>query len=465
MERQDVRSRSLWLEELEEPLLPRAPLDGDVDVDVAIVGGGYTGLWTAHSLLSADPSLRVVVIERRVVGFGASGRNGGWCVGQLSGGLRSAVRRFGRDGGIRMTRAIMDSVDVVGKVIAEDGIDCGFAKGGAVRIAGNGAQLARQRRELEFLRDHGFGEDDVVELGLEEASRRLNAAKLLGGLHEIHAARVQPARLVRGLAESVERLGGRIVEETAVTEIVPGSPAVAVTDHGRVRAPVVVRATEAYTAGLSGTDRELVPLYSLMVATEPLPDHAWGQIGLGDREVFADDRNLVVHGQRTTDGRIAFGARGVLYGYGSRIDDRLETSASVHDEIVEVLYGLLPVLRGVEITHRWGGVLAASRDWQPAVVLDRAQGIAWAGGYVGEGVAAANLAGRTLAELITQPGVKGELGGLPWVGHRWRAWEPEPLRWFGLRGASWVADRADRVEDRTDRPSLLVGAVDRVVGR
>ena len=202
-----------------------------------------------------------------------------------------------------------------------------------------------------------------------------------------------------------------------------------------------------------------------MVATEPLPDHAWGQIGLGDSEVFADDRTLIVYGQRTTDGRIAFGARGAPYGYGSRTDRRIETSQSVHDEIVDVLTGLLPVLHGVEITHRWGGVLGAPRDLQPSVVLDRKRGLAWAGGYVGEGVAASNLAGRTLAELITSPGEESELTTLPWVGHRARSWEPEPLRWLGIKGASWIAERADRVEDRTDRPSLLMGAVDRITGR
>jgi glycine/D-amino acid oxidase-like deaminating enzyme len=465
MEPQDARSRSLWLEQLDEPLLPRPALDGDRDVDVAIIGGGYTGLWTAHSLLSSDPSLRVLVVERSVVGFGASGRNGGWCIGQLAGGLAGAVGRHGRDGGVRMTRAIMDTVDVVGKVVADADIDCGFTKGGAVRIAGNGAQLARQRREVAMYREHGFGEDDIVALGLDGASQRLNAAKTLGGIHEVHAARVQPARLARGLAVAVERLGGAIVEETAVTEVVPGEPATVVTDHGRVRAEVVVRGTEAYTTQLPGSERDLVPLYALMVATEPLPDHAWGQIGLADHEVFADDRHLVIYGQRTTDGRIAFGARGVGYGYGSRIDPRRETSSSMHDEIVDVLYALLPVLHGVEITHRWGGVLAAPRDWQPAVVLDRPRGLAWAGGYVGEGVAAANLAGRTLAELITQPGANGELATLPWVGHRARRWEPEPLRWLGIRSALWAADRADRVEDRTDRASLLMAGVDRLLGR
>lgn len=461
MEEAHLRSRSLWFDQLEGPLTARPPLDADTDVDVAIVGGGFTGLWTAYSLLAADPKLRVLVIERDVVGFGASGRNGGWCVGELAGGLSAAMKRYGDYDGRRMTRSIMDSVDAVGKVVADEGIDCGFAKGGVIRVAGNGAQLSRQRREARLYRNNGF-EDDVVELGLSEASSRLNAAKVLGGIHQVNAARIQPARLAVGLAAAVERMGGRIVEQTPVVRIEPGQPATAVTRTGVVRAEVVVRATEGYTTTLAGQARQVLPLYVLMVATEPLSDHVYSQIGLTHREVFADDRHMVVYGQRTDDGRIAFGARGVTYGFGSRLDERLESRPRVFEDIVEVLWGLLPVLRGVDITHRWGGALGMTRDAQPGVVFDKEQGLAWAGGYVGEGVAAANLAGRTLADLIT--GESGECAQLPWVGHRSRRWAPEPLRWTGVRAGHWLADHADRVEDRRDRPSVLGSTVGKVLG-
>ncbi|MGE5210474.1 MAG: NAD(P)/FAD-dependent oxidoreductase, partial [Acidobacteriota bacterium] len=235
-----------------------------------------------------------------------------------------------------------------------------------------------------------------------------------------------------------------------------------ITDHGVVRADVVVRATEAYTRDLPGMRRALVPLYSLMVATEPLDAAAWDSIGLRRRETFADDRRMVIYGQRTTDDRIAFGGRGAPYRFGSGIDPATESRSDVHDRIAAALVELFPQLAGVEITHRWGGVLGVPRDWRPSVGLDRSTGLAWAGGYVGEGVAAANLAGRTIADLVVRP--DSELVALPWVQHRSRRWEPEPLRWGAINGvrrlARWIDDR----EGDRGRTSRLASVLDRIVG-
>jgi len=464
-----LRSKSLWLDQLDGSLEPRPALDGDADVDVAIVGGGYTGLWTAYSLLKTDPSLSVMVIERDAVGFGASGRNGGWCVGEMAGELSGAVAQSDRDGGIRMTRAVMDTVDEVGRVVAEEAIDCGFAKGGVLRLARTAPQLDRQRVWAEEMSAHGFGDSDVRSLDAGEAVDRLAATDVLGAVHFVQAARIQPARLVRGLADSVERLGGTIVEATAVTEIVPatamrssvGTRAKAVTSRGVVTANVVVRATDAYTRDLSGHRRTLVPLYSLMIATEPLPDEVWDEIGLREMETFSDDRRMVIYGQRTTDGRIAFGGRGAPYRFGSGIDAATEQSPEVHKKIAETLVELFPVLKDVAITHNWGGVLGVPRDWRPSVGLDHTTGLAWAGGYVGEGVAISNLAGRTLADLIV--GTESDIVTLPWVQHRSRKWEPEPLRWLGINAARSLAARADDQEAAGNKPSRLSDFVDRLV--
>jgi glycine/D-amino acid oxidase-like deaminating enzyme len=303
-------------------------------------------------------------------------------------------------------------------------------------------------------------------LDVGEASSRLAAADTVGALHYRPGARIQPARLAHGLAAAVERLGGEIVEHTSVTEIRPATvgsvrarPSL-VTDRGVVTADVVVRATEAYTRDLPGHRRSLVPLYSLMIATEPLPPGVWNEIGLREYETFCDDRRMVIYGQRTTDDRIAFGGRGARYGFGSRIDPRLEAGSDNHDRIEAALRRLLPMIGDAAITHRWGGVLGVPRDWRPSVGFDRATGMAWAGGYVGEGVAAANLAGRTLADLIV--GTTSELTTLPWVDHRSRRWEPEPLRWLGINGSIEAAARADRVESDTGRPSRLGTIVDRL---
>ncbi len=453
-----LRSRSLWLDQLPGPLAPRQALAGDVDVDVAIVGGGYTGLWTAYELLRREPDLRVIVVEREAVGFGASGRNGGWCVGELAGGMHG--------NGPALTAAVMATVDEIGRVVAAEHIDCGFECGGVIRLARNPAQLHRQQVEVDAYRAHGFDDETLVALGADEARVRFAATDVLGALWYRPAARVQPAVLVRGLADAVERRGGTIVEGTAALDIVARtatSPPLVITGHGTVRADVVVRATEAYTRDLPGHRRDLVPLYSLMIATEPLPDHVWERIGLASMETFADDRRMVIYGQRTVDDRIAFGGRGAPYRYGSRIDPSTERSSTVHDRLADTLVELVPDVAGAAITHRWGGVLAVPRDWRPSVGLDRATGLAWAGGFVGEGVAASNLAGRTLADLITSQA--SDLVELPWVGHRSRRWEPEPLRWLGIDATRHIASRADRAESEGgDRTPWFARVLDRLMG-
>ncbi|WP_420637940.1 NAD(P)/FAD-dependent oxidoreductase [Candidatus Poriferisocius sp.] len=445
------RSRSFWLDTLPHPLVPRPALSGDTTADVAIVGGGYTGLWTAYYLLSMDPSLRVLVIERDITGFGASGRNGGWCVGELAAGPARHERVAGNEGARRMLHALFDAVDEVGRVARREDIDCQYAKGGTIRLARNRAQLTRQRAEVEHHQQaYGLTDDDLRLLDADEAGGHLSATEVMGGLFFAHTAALQPARLVRGLAEAVERRGGTIVEGTTATAMGPG---LVVTDCGRVRAEVTVRALEGYTGSLEGHRRSLAPLYSLMVATEPLDDATWDTIGLHQRQTFADDRYLVIYGQRTADGRIAFGGRGAPYNFGSRILPSVEQRSRTHDRVARTLVELLPVLKDTAITHRWGGVIGVPRDWFPSVGYDRPSGLAWAGGYVGEGVAAANLAGRTLAELITD--TDSPRTDLHWVGHRSRRWAPEPLRWLGINAALAAMDVADRSEARTGKPSRL----------
>jgi glycine/D-amino acid oxidase-like deaminating enzyme len=432
------------------------------DVDVVVVGAGYTGLWTAHSLLGAEPGIRVAIVERERAGFGASGRNGGWCVGELAGGLAGWVRSVGREPAVRMTHAVIDTVDHIGATLADEGIDCGFVKGGVVRLARNAAQLRRQRDEVEHMRAHGFGADVLEPLDAGAATERLHATGVLGGLFYAPCARVHPGRLVRGLADAVERRGATIHEGCEVVAIDADGrsrPAVR-TVGGEIRADVVVRATEGYTRDLPGHRRDLVPLYSLMIATEPIPVDMWAEIGLERCETFSDDRHMVIYGQRTVDDRIAFGGRGAPYAWGSGIDPARESSVEAHAHIHATLVELLPSLRSVAITHRWGGVLGVPRRWRASVCFDRHRGVATAGGYVGEGVAASNLAGRTLADLIL--GHRTELTSLPWVDRPSRRWEPEPLRWLGIRASLVAMSRADRIENAGGE-STLASAVSRLI--
>jgi glycine/D-amino acid oxidase-like deaminating enzyme len=270
---------------------------------------------------------------------------------------------------------------------------------------------------------------------------------------------IHPARLVRGLAEAVERLGVTIYEQTPVTSIDDG---VVRTPHGRVRADIVVRATEGYTPSIEGFRRAIAPVYSLMLATEPLPAEAWEQIGLRRRQSFTDHRHLIIYGQRTADDRLAFGGRGAPYHFGSAIKPEFDREPAVHAELKRVLTELFPVLGDVRVSHTWGGALGVPRDWFASVTIDRERRLATAGGYVGDGVGAANLAGRTLADLLLDR--RTELTALPWVGHRSPVWEPEPARWLGANIGLRVMAAADAEEDRTGRPSRRAAVFGRFLG-
>jgi glycine/D-amino acid oxidase-like deaminating enzyme len=244
-----------------------------------------------------------------------------------------------------------------------------------------------------------------------------------------------------------------------VTAIEPGR---VLTRHGILRAERVIRATEGYTCSLAGERRRLIPVYSLIIATETLPESAWEQIGLRRRETFSDHRHLVIYGQRTADDRLVFGGRGAPYHFGSRIRPGFDRDDRVFEALRATLVDLFPVVADAAITHRWGGALGISRDWTASVGLDAATGIGWAGGYVGDGVSTTNLAGRTLTDLVL--GRDTDLTRLPWVGHRSRQWEPEPLRWLGINAGLRAMTWADQEEARTGRPSRLAKVVAPLIG-
>jgi glycine/D-amino acid oxidase-like deaminating enzyme len=447
---------SLW-HETAGAWTPRAPLPGDVSCDVAIVGAGLTGLWTAYYLATARPDLRIVVLEAETAGFGASGRNGGWCSALFPASLETLAAMSTRAGALAQHAAMRGSVDEVIAVAAAEGIDADIAKGGTVVLARSAAQLARARAEVEHAA--GWGLDDVTLLSRSEALARVRASGVLGATYTPDCAALHPAKLVRGLAATVERYGVTLHELTRATAIEPHR---VTTAGGTVTADVVVRATEGYTAALPGLGRVLAPVYSLIVATAPLPTSLWAEIGLERRETFSDHRHLIVYGQRTADDRLVFGGRGAPYPFRSRIDPRHERDERVFARLREAVVELFPALTGVAFTHAWGGALGVPRDWCASVGLDPGTGLAWAGGYVGDGVSTTNLAGRTLRDLIL--GTTSDLTALPWVGHRSPAWEPEPLRWLGVNAGLRAMTLADVEERLTRRPSLLARAVSPLLG-
>ncbi|MGL5849916.1 MAG: NAD(P)/FAD-dependent oxidoreductase [Phycicoccus sp.] len=426
-------------------------------VDVAVVGAGYTGLWTAYYLLLADPRLDVLVLEAEHVGHGASGRNGGWVSALWPVSADLVAARSGRAAALALLAALRDTVDEVGRVDDAESLGSGYVKGGALSLARGPAQLDRARAAVAHDAAWGTG---TRWLDADQARERLAAPDALGATFTPHCARAHPRRLVDGLAGAVRRRGGTIVEGVRV--IRAGGGIVLAQGGHRVSARSVVIATEAWTPQLAGHERDLAPVYSLQVATEPLDDDRWASIGLARGEVFADHGHVVVYGQRTDDGRLTFGGRGAPYHWGSAVRPEFDSDERVFATLREYLLRMLPQLGDMRFTHAWGGPLGIPRDWQPSVTWDPVSRTGRAGGYVGDGVAASNLAGRTLADLVL--GRDTTLTALPWVGHRSPRWEPEPLRWLGINSGLRLAHLADGEEERTGRPARLGGILGRLTG-
>ena len=424
------RTISLWMDQLDEPLLARPALDQDLDIDVAIIGAGYTGLWTAYYLKRQAPSLNIAIIEAQTAGFGASGRNGGWLMGNLLGEdrLLAPLSPQQRRASYDLLQRIPDEVQIV---LEREGIDCDYRKGGVLYCAARyPEQEASLRQYLDSLYSQGLNENDYRWLSAQQLAQHIRIAKPYGGVYAPHVATLHPAKLVRGLARTVERMGVRIYENSPVTHWQAGGLRTA---QATVRSRWVVPAVEGYSVTLPPLGRYQLPVQSLIVATEPLSAATWDEIGLSNGQAFSESNRQVTYGQRTADNRLIFGARGGYQFAGKLRHDFNLTGSEI--ELRRYLFSeLFPQLKNVQITHGWGGNLGMSRRFKPHMLCDQASGIAVSGGYGGEGVGASNLGGRTLADLILQRDT--ELVHQPWVIPQrgldaLRAWEPEPCRWLG----------------------------------
>jgi len=431
------------------------------------VGAGYTGLWTAYYLMKSDPSLRIVIVEKEFAGFGASGRNGGWLSGEMGWSRDRYAEKTGRQSVIDLQKAMWATVDEVIDVCAREGIDADIIKGGSLQVATTASQVVRVREHVEHEAQWGVEAPDVVYLDQAATRERIDIADVRCASFTPHAARIQPAKLVQGLARVVEGLGVRICEHTTVTDI---SPHRLHTDRGVVAAEYIIRATEGFTAGIKGYRREWLPMNSAMIVTEPLSPATWAQIGWNGCETLGDAAHAYMYAQRTREGRIAIGGRGLPYRFGSATDINGQTQDRTVEMLEEILVRMFPALAGTRIDHAWCGVLGVPRDWCATVGLDPSTGIGWAGGYVGMGVATSNLSARTLRGLIlAQNGSQEEFSetALPWVNRRVRKWEPEPFRWLGVHGLYTMFRSADRSERRcgTDHTSRVAHVAGRIAGR
>lgn len=452
---------SFWLQQVHSAA-HRPPLEGNRRADVAITGAGLTGLWTAYYLKKAQPELDIVVLEKEYAGFGASGRNGGWVSAEPPGQLRRYAKDRGAEPARNLQRAMFTTIDEIAKVLTEEGIDADQQHDGVLHVARNEPQEQRALAHAQDLRHWGWGNDDVEVLDAEQTDRWLRVAGARRGVWTPHGMRVHPAKLVRGLAEVVERLGVTIHERTPVERI---EPAAAITERGTVRAGTVVRALEGYTRTLQGHRRTMLPMNSSMIITEPLAANVWAEIGWERPVLLGDEAHSFTYVQRTADGRIALGGRGVPYNPGSRFDRNGSTAVKTVEQLKATLRNLFPPAATASLAHTWTGVLGVPRDWCASVRYDRAKGMAEAGGYVGHGLTGTNLAARTLRDLIT--GASTELTELPWVERTARRWEPEPLRWLGASSLYTVYRFADRQEDRSPSgaTSLYARVANLIAGR
>lgn len=432
----DVHGRSysdvsFWLEDVGD-LDPRPSLDGDTDVDVAILGAGYTGLWTAYYLLERQPDLRLAIVESEIAGYGASGRNGGWCNASMVGvGPGEMARRYGKQATQSIFHALRETVDEVGQVSAREGLDISWRKAGVLRAAIGPQELQSLQERWETLEQLGLA-DGCELLNAGELQERVRVHNGQGAVYDPNVAFHHPAKLVRGLARIVEARGATVYEQTPVVDIKFGDKPRLRTDSGDVRAQTLVLAGEAYMTQLPRWRRRMLPVYSLIALTEPLSEELWAEVGWDGGECFSSHSLSVDYLSRTHDGRILFGGRGAPYRFGSRVAPELDRHEETHEMLRNRLRTWLPALKDIGFSHAWGGPLGVTRDWLPNFVHDRTKGYATYHGYAGQGVAPSNLAGRMLADSITGR-QDSPLLELPLARHRARSWEPEPFRSIGVR--------------------------------
>lgn len=441
----------------------RPPLRADIDADVCIVGAGFTGLWTAFHLLELQPEAKIVILERETAGYGASGRNAGWLSPLVPGNRRQFSRTAGGHGeGVRLQRRMLEAVDEVLDIIESERIDAHAIRSGNVVVARNQAAMSRLRARLAADHDWGFRPDEGIELSREALTERIRVEGAVGGLFYPTVGRIDPAGLVRGLAELLERRGVTIHEQTAVTRITARA---AHTERGTVRAGAVLRCTEGYSVDVAADPRRIIPINSSIIMTEPLPAAVWDEIGWGKYELFSDAAHVFSYSQRTDDNRILIGGRGNPYRFGSGTGGDGAVDRATVASLTSRLHTMFPATTGHGIAHTWSGVLGVTRDWCASVMFDPATGTGHAQGYAGHGVTSAYLAARSLAEAVTDRKSTGD-ATLAWTGRQTRNWEPEPIRWVGVHTMYRMFSFADWAEEhsRAERTSIFARVGSRLAG-
>lgn len=426
------------------------------DPDVLIVGAGFSGLWVAHWLRRLRPDWSVSIVDATGVGAGASSRNGGWCSAVMPMSPSAVARRHGEQSAHDLYREAIDNVAAIGDFVAQHAIDCDWRHAGTIVNATHPAQESSLRAEYDEWAKHGFA-NDVHWLDAPTLRSVINVAPTFGGYRQDFCASLHPVRFLAGLTSAVLSSGTTIHAPVRVTSIDAGHVR---TDAGVIRPRHVIRATEAFTPSIRQYRRDVLPVYSLMVATEPLSPDVLASLSWSPGTTFTDGGQLVVYAQLTTDGRLAFGGRGAHTPYASRPSDAASLQADVHARLVATMHEFFPATRHARISHRWGGAVAAHRSWWPALLIDemasnREHTTMSIGGYVGDGVATSHMLARRAAERLVEPTAARHVLAPASV----RRWEPEPLRFIGANAMIAIIDRIDAREARRGRRSRLLRAI------
>lgn len=438
------------------------PLLGDAEVDVAIVGGGYTGLWAALALRSREPSLRVAVLEKEIVGWGPSGRNGGFLHGYWTH-LSRLVPLLGAQRALELCRLSDRVVPAVRSFCERRGEDVWLRADGYLKVSAAPFEDAAVERAVRAAADLGVPEECVPLTALELAER-IRSPRFRKGAYFRDGATVQPARLARALRRAVLAEGVALHERTRLTRLRAGSPNVLETPAGRLRAAEVVLAAGAWLAGWRHARRRLTNFGSSIVLTEPVPDLLAG-IGWTDGLSISDGRMFLHYFRTTPDGRVAMGSGSGPIGHGGAVDARFFADAATAGRAELGLRRLLPGLAAARVERAWGGPIDVSSDHLPFYGTLPGTRIHYGAGYSGSGVGASWVGGQVLASLVL--GADDEYTALPLVRRSVPVLPPEPLRRLGgglVRAAVLVCEEREEEGRRAPLPARLVAALPRLTG-
>lgn len=437
---------SLW--QGKQNISYRKPISKNDSFDVVIIGAGFSGLWSAFHLKQFQPNLKIAILEKEYVGFGASGRNGGWASAEYPTSSNRLIKENGLKSYKNLRTAITKSIDEIGEIAKSNNWQIDYAKGGALVFARGNAQLSRISKEID--EEHQL-------LNKSQTTDLLNIPSALGSVFTPHCAALNPFKLVRALADHLEKLGVMIYEQSSVSEIRDKQVEV---NGFNVNCTFSIRATEAFTPRKWMGNRQ-IPIYSLMVATEPLSNEVVKEIRNTQRATFQEACHLITYAQITGDNRLALGGRGVRYKLFSRLSERSEIDNRMHSALEKRARSWFPQITDAKFEYRWGGAVALTRRWQAYLNFDQATGRAEIGGYVGDGVTLSYLVAKTLAEKMSNI----KTANLPFIDQGIGRWEPEPIRYLAVNAGFKATVLADYEEKITNRPSLLASIIDPLINR